>query len=344
MNQIVPLRAGEYAMSGKQLDLIKRTVAKDCDAAEFDHFMHTASHLGLDPLRKQVLCVVFNKHDPKKRSMTIIVPQDGLRVIAARQKDYGPARDEPEIEYDDAIKSDLNPHGIVRAKVTLWKRYSDGWQPVVATAYWDEFAPIEEAVEWRENDQGKRYPHKTGEQKLADNWRRMGRVMITKCATCQALRAGWPDDFAGVYGEEEMQRAIVIDAASEVVAEYKEAERLQRVGTNDGLLFVFDPAAGIESVARGQIADRLTRYYEREAPDAQALIDFRQRNEASLKTFWAWAPGDALEVKKIQERRIGELIAAKKESAGAGGAYEDAGQAGATSDGAPGGAAPPAPF
>jgi flagellar basal-body rod protein FlgG len=38
-------------------------------------------------------------------------------VIAARQRDYGPARDEPEIEYDPALKSDVNPHGIVRAKV-----------------------------------------------------------------------------------------------------------------------------------------------------------------------------------------------------------------------------------
>lgn len=324
MNQLVPIRADATALSGKQLDLIKRTVAKDCNAAEFDHFMHTASHLGLDPLRKQVLCVVFNKDKPDKRQMTIIVPQDGLRVIAARQRDYGPARDEPEIDYDPALKSDLNPHGIVRAKVTLWKRYADGWQPVVGVAYWDEFAPIED--EWAyDPEQGKRRP--TGKQKLAENWKRMGRVMIAKCATCQALRAGWPDDFAGVYGEEEIQRAVVIDAASEIIAEYQETERLTRVGGRDALLFLFDPAGALENVERGKIADRLTAFYEREVRSAQEIIDFRTRNEAALKTFWAWTPADALEVKKIAERRLGEL-AKKSNPAGAAGVVgEGAGKA-----------------
>lgn len=341
MNAIVPLRSG--ALSAPQIDLIKRTVAKDTNQAEFDHFMHTASHLGLDPLRKQILCIVFNKNDDKKRSMTIIVPQDGLRVIAARHGDYGPARDEPEIDYDEALKSELNPHGIVRAKVTLWKRYADGWHPVVGVAYWEEFAAIDEEIEWRENENGKRYPHKTGNAKLADNWRRMGRVMIAKCATCQALRAGWPDDFAGVYGEEEMQRAVIIDAASEIVADYQEQQRMERIGQGEGALFVFEAGGALVHVERGHIADRLTAFYEREAKTAQEIIDFRQRNEASLKTFWAWAPNDALEVKKIQERRLAELIAAHKvkETVRGDGESEDAGKA---SDGGalPGGDAPPA--
>lgn len=345
MNQIAPIRQG--ALTGPQLDLIKRTVAKDTSPAEFDHFMHTASHLGLDPLRKQILCVVFNKNKPDKRNMTIIVPQDGLRVIAARQRDYGPARDEPEIEYDPALKSDVNPHGIVRAKVTLWKLYADGWQPVVGVSYWDEFAAIDEEIEWRENENGKRYPHKTGKMTLADNWKRMGRVMIAKCATCQALRAGWPDDFSSVYGEEEMQRAIIIDAASEVVAEHQEQQRLARVGSGDGLLFVFESGGNLVQVERGKVADRLTSFYEREAKTAQDIIDFRTRNEASLKTFWAWAPNDALEVKKIAERRLGELLKAAKagESGGrsaAAGADESAGIA-SDGDAAPGGSVSPAP-
>lgn len=306
MNQVATLQTGR-SLSGAQVDLIKRTVAKDTSAQEFDHFMHTASHLGLDPLRKQILCIVFNKNNADKRNMTIIVPQDGLRVIAARQGDYGPAREEPEIEYDAEAKSATNPHGIVRAKVTLWKLYADGWQPVVGVAYWDEFAAVED--EWAyDPEQNKRAP--TGKQKLADNWKRMGRVMIAKCATCQALRAGWPDDFAGVYGEEEMQRAVIIDAASEVVAEHQEQQRLARIGSSDGLLFVFEAGGNLVQVERGQVADRLTFFYQRQATTAQEIIDFRTRNEASLKTFWAWAPNDALEVKKIAEQRV-EALSAK---------------------------------
>jgi phage recombination protein Bet len=307
VNQIVQIRQGD--LSPRQLDLIRRTVAKDCDTTEFDHFMAVASRLGLDPLRKQICAMVFNKNDAKKRNMSIITQIDGFRVIAARQGDYRPMETAPIIEYDEAAKDPAtNPLGIVRAEVRVWKRHGSEWHQVAGEAYWDEFVPLEQ--EWAYDEiAGKRQP--TGPRVLTEKspWRRMGRVMIAKVAEAQALRRGWPDDLSGVYADEELHRAQVIDVASELVANYQETERLQRVGAKDTLLFLFDFESGnLEAVERGNIADRLTRFYEREAASAQQIIDFRQRNEASLKTFWAWAPGDALEVKKIAEGRVAALI------------------------------------
>lgn len=344
MNAITHMRS-EGALTPRQLDLIRRTVAKDCDNTEFDHFMAVAGRLGLDPLRKQICAMVFNKNNAEKRNMSIITQIDGFRVIAARQGDYRPMETAPIIEYDEAAKCErTNPLGIVRAEVRAWKRHGSEWFPVVGEAYWEEYVPLEQ--EWAyDPEAGKRQP--TGPKVLSDKspWRRMARVMIAKVAEAQALRRGWPDDLSGVYADEEMQRAVIIDAASEVVAEYQERERLERIGGKDTLLFMFDPTEGVlESVPRGEVADRLARFYEREAKSAQDVINFRQRNEASLKTFWAWAPGDALEMKKLAERQIAALIDAKK-SAGAGGADEDAGSAGESSGASQesaGGEAPPA--
>jgi phage recombination protein Bet len=328
MNQIVPIR-GNRDLTATQLQLVRRTVAKDCNDIEFDHFMAVAGQLGLDPLRKQICALVFSKDDDKKRNMSIIVQIDGLRAIAQRCGDYRPAEAAPLIEYDETRAGPDNPMGIVRCEVRLWKRDTDGgWYPVAGEAYWEEFAPIKDTAEggydWIETgefyaDSGKPKKRKVARGEIIKavdgNWLKMPRVMIAKCAEAQALRKGWPEEFSGVYAEEEMHRAEIIDAtASELVAEHQMNERVRRVGGGDGLMFVFDAGGILVQVPRGEIADRLTSYYEREAASAQDIIDFRIRNEASLKTFWAWAPGDALEVKKIAEQRIAALIEQSKQN------------------------------
>ena len=60
-----------------QLDLIRRTIAKDCSRAEFDLFIETAQRYGLDPFRRQIMPLVFSKDRPDKRRMVIIVGIDG---------------------------------------------------------------------------------------------------------------------------------------------------------------------------------------------------------------------------------------------------------------------------
>ncbi|MDD3446583.1 MAG: recombinase RecT [Zavarzinia sp.] len=175
---VTPLRS---SYTGAQLDLIKRTVAADTNAEEFNLFIAVAQRAQLDPLRKQISAIVFNKNakDQSKRRMAIITTIDGLRSIAARSLRYRPDEDEPDFIYDEAAKSDLNPLGLVRARVNVYMKDADAneWRRVPGVAYWDEFAPIE--AEWAEGEDGRRRP--TGAQKLSDTWKRMGRLMLAKC-------------------------------------------------------------------------------------------------------------------------------------------------------------------
>lgn len=76
--------------SRAQIDLIKRTVAADCDHTEFDLFMEVARRIGLDPFRKQIYAVVYNKDKPERRKMSIITGIDGYRAVAARSDRYRP--------------------------------------------------------------------------------------------------------------------------------------------------------------------------------------------------------------------------------------------------------------
>src|SRR5580700_7583832 len=117
MNNVAPIHTVSW--TSRQLDTIKRTVAADTNESEFDLFVEYAKVKKLDPFSKQVIAVVFSKDDPKKRRMSIIVTQDGQRILASRCRDYRPAEDEPNFVIDPTLKSPVNPLGVEKATVTL---------------------------------------------------------------------------------------------------------------------------------------------------------------------------------------------------------------------------------
>jgi phage recombination protein Bet len=284
----------------RSLALIKRTVAADCNDAEFELFIHSARHLGLDPLRRQIYALVYNKNDAAKRKMSTITAIDGFRVIAERTGDYRPDEEEPTITYDEARKSETNPLGIEKATVRVWKFSHGSWHKVTASAYWDEFAPLKD--EWGFDDEsGRRKP--TGKKTLEGNWPKMGRVMISKCAEAQALRKAWPDAFSGVYVAEEMDRARVLDmSAAEAAEEGLRMERMERIGIGKSVLMVFGEAGNLEPVPYGKIADRCFEFIEQHKDEPSQILMWRDRNKAALQEFWAQNPSEALEVKKAVER------------------------------------------
>jgi phage recombination protein Bet len=290
-------------LSGQQLFLIRRTIANDCNDAEFDLFMAAARAAGLDPFRKQISPLVFNKGKPDKRRMSIITTIDGLRVIAARSGRYRPDEEEPGFTFDPEEKGPTNPLGLVKAKVRV---FIDD-KPVTGVAYWSEFAPISE--QWGEGEDGRRRP--TGKMVLdpGGNWGRMPRVMLAKCAEAQALRKAFPEDTSGLYEAAELDQARVLDVLpSEAVAVEDREQRLARIGGASGILFQLFPNAPLEAVPIGQAHDRLAERI-RDMGDRQMLDWFESANRAPLQEFWARAPGDALEVKKLVERRRQELSA-----------------------------------
>lgn len=324
MNQVVPLHSVS-TWSARQLDTIKRTVAKDTNETEFDLFIEYARVKGLDPFSRQVIAIVFNKGDEAKRQMTIITTQDGLRVMASRCGDYRPEETEPEYEYDPALKGPTNPLGIVKCTVKLWKQDKSGkWFPVNGTAYWDEFAPIktdDSAYEWvgtgefwtdkngnSTNREKKRKQLRQGVkitdlQTLDDSgqWKKMGRNQIAKCARMQALRGGWPETFSGVYAQEEMDRAVIADvSASEMVEQEREQRRMKIIAMSDDEFPFVDHQGTLTFLPAGRYGDHIL-LNAHNCSDVTELDGLQTRNREGLQRFWAKHKDDALQVRKELE-------------------------------------------
>lgn len=293
--------------NGKQLDLIRRTVAKATNQDEFDLFMEVSRRVGLDPLRKQIHAVVYNGADASKRTMSIITGIDGFRAVAARNGNYRADEDEPEIVYDEAVKDpDTNPLGIVKATVRVWKMDATGqWHPVKGWAYWDEYAPVREIWEF-DKTLNRRRP--TGRfELLNDFWRSKPRIMLPKCAEAVALRKGWPEDLSGIHAPEEMHQADVIDiTATEQADAYKEEVRMRAIGGTDTIPTVWNPADGIVAVKIGEFADAVMGFLGK-AEYSVHIERWIEQNRHSLNTFYAKQPNDCLELKREMEQRIADL-------------------------------------
>ncbi|MGI9449345.1 MAG: phage recombination protein Bet [Geminicoccaceae bacterium] len=303
MNEIAPIKKGLPDYTPSQVALIKRTVARDCNNDEFDLFVEVCKRVGLDPFRRQIHALVFNKNNLEKRQMAIVTGIGGYRAIAARNGDYRPDEKRPEIEYQEELKDPAtNPLGIAYAVVTVNKKDADGWHPVSGIAYWEEYAPVKE--EWAyDQDAGKRQPTGKFELDRKSAWWKMPKIMIAKCAEAQALQKGWPEDLSGLYAEEEMHRATVQDLTASEQAEHAEEEkRLQLVNASKSIPILWKAGEQIEFVPDGQIADRIMAFIK-DAGEIE-LETWRRTNQQGLRQFWAQMPADALDIKKAIEQRL----------------------------------------
>ena len=301
----------------RMLELARRTVASDCNDDEFRLFIHTAKSLDLDPLRKQLYAFVFNKNDPQKRRMSIVMGIDGARRVAARSGKYRPDENVPTIEYDENAKGPNNPLGIVRAVVRVYKQDGLGaWHPIAGEAYWDEFAPLKEV--WERGEDGKRHP--TGRVALdaTGKWATMGRVMIAKCAEMQALRRGWPDDLSNVYEQAEIDQAKwrENEDAADPVALANDAAVARRQAALGGpsILMAFDPMEPLQAVPVGKFYDRVVERLSKE--DASARLSwFESVNKEAFRQFWSHEKDAALALKKLIEDRRTALAKADQDFA-----------------------------
>ena len=297
--------------SASQIALIRQTVAKDCNESEFNLFFEAARAYGLDPFRKQISALVFNKDKADKRQLAIIVGRDGLRAIASRCGDYRPASEPAEWVTDPTLCSSVNPAGLVSCAVRLWKADRRGeWFPVHGEAYWEEFAPVKDEWAYSEGE-GKRRP--TGNKTVDGNWSRMPRVMLQKCAEAQALRAGWPEQFGGLYAEEELHRVEADMTATDAVEVEAQRSRMDKIGGKSAVTIGFDPTSGImERVAVGQVADRCMAFLRDASPEN--VYRWHVQNRVGLQEFWAMAPNDALAIKKAVEPILARHAAGLKAS------------------------------
>lgn len=182
-----------------QYELLRSQIAPGCTDDELAHFLYVCKSRGLDPFAKQAYAIRRQSYDRASRSrvwrMTIQTGIDGFRVIAKRAGLE--AQDEPEFTYDDqACDPDLNPLGLVKCTVRVWKLGST--RPTTTSAYWDEYRQT--ADEYEDGQ-------KSGRKKLAGKWFDMPRTMLAKVAEALTLRRAFPEDLGGLYTTEEMGQA-----------------------------------------------------------------------------------------------------------------------------------------
>lgn len=190
---------GQFNPSREQLDLLKRTIAKDTTDDEFSLFVNTAKRMGLDPFARQIHAVKRWDSKAKCEVMAIQVGIDGYRTIADRTGVYAPG---PATEFEVNAKGE-----IVSATAFVKKLVAGEWHTISAAAHYDE------------------YVQRTKEGVPTSMWKTKPRIMLGKCAEAIALRRAFPSQLAGVYTDDEMPTADAVEAQkpAKVIEETRQA-------------------------------------------------------------------------------------------------------------------------
>lgn len=157
---------------------MRQNVAKGLSVSELNLFLYNCMQTDLDPRRREIYAI------KRGGSMSIQVAIDGFRLIAERTGKYSPGKD-TEFSYD-------KNGSLLGAKVYVKKLTPDGtWHDISAVAFLKEY---------RANN---------------NMWGKLTHVMLEKCAESRALRRAFPQDFSGLYTEEEMEQADEKEAENE---------------------------------------------------------------------------------------------------------------------------------
>lgn len=184
-NQLAVVNQNQIkAYSAEEVELIKRTVAKDATDLELKMFLSQCQRTGLDAITRQIY-FIKNPKDGKVQVQTSI---DGFRLIAERSDKYE-GQTKPEWcgldgGWTDIWKEQFPPYA---ARIGVYKK---GFREALyAVAIFDEYAQTAK-------DGG-----------LAFMWKKMPSLMISKVAESLALRKAFPNEMSGIYTQEEMAQA-----------------------------------------------------------------------------------------------------------------------------------------
>ena len=164
-----------------QIELIKRTVAKETTNDELQLFLYIAKRTGLDPFARQIYCVKRWDSTQQKDVMTPQTGIDGFRLVADRTNKYAPGE----------ISWEIVNGKPVSATATIKKLVAGIWHEVSATAFFDEYAQ-----------------HKK-DGTLTNMWIKMPKLMIGKCAEALVLRKAFPAELSGIYTHDEIMQADI---------------------------------------------------------------------------------------------------------------------------------------
>jgi phage recombination protein Bet len=196
-----PASTGVYFTEEQCKSLRDSIFPKELSNADFEVFKYVCARTGLDPFMKQIHASPRKEWNVDKPKMVLITAIDGHRLIAERTGKYAPGK-ATEYTYDKDGK-------LFSATAFIKKMTVDGtWHEVSETCLYSEYCQTK----------------KDGSP--TEMWRKMGHVMLGKCAKVAALRAAFPAEMSGLYAKEEMDQATnVTDLQNTLVEEvYKEIE------------------------------------------------------------------------------------------------------------------------
>jgi phage recombination protein Bet len=190
LSEILAASVQSSGLSKKsQYDLLKTQIAPGCTDDELGLFMQIARSRGFDPFSRHIYARKQRAWDSEKRDyvqkMIIITGIDAFRLKAARTKEHTGTSD-AEFTVDAQKIGPLNPKGIVKVKMIVTRNGNQ----FPATCMWDEYAQTYKA---------------NGTEILVPMWQKMPFNQIEKCCEVKALKRGFPEEFADIFSDDEIQ-------------------------------------------------------------------------------------------------------------------------------------------
>lgn len=166
-----------FVQTPENVELLKKSLADSNTVltdSELGIFLYQAQKTGLDPLARQIY--VMKREQGGVSFMTSI---DGQRLVAQRTREYE-GQTPPEW---------CGPDGKWRG---VWLGSGDPSAARIGVYRKGMREPVYGVATWKSYNQGR------------GTWRKMGDVMLAKCAEALALRKAFPQELSGLYTPEEM--------------------------------------------------------------------------------------------------------------------------------------------